>query len=1480
MLSYYYNLYFTCLYIGEKEELDLRLKTKYIELSLPSATKATVAEHLERMGHKSTEPSDPTPLKSRLISIQAKVCRSEMVVSQKNVNFGRTTVGEHTSWSVVISNLSAIPLMYCITKSGSIASGFLFFSSGRHREISPHSMHQIEIEFKPTLPGPFEEELRIHNILNPQNSQSIVIKANVTKSESFSVRVINESSSDAESYNLGNVVVGKYSQTLSFCVNNNTSKTRQLIVDASHLDVVALSSIHAEAYNVQVEELSTVCTLNCNFTESISETIARKNRISTDEREKLEDKLEFYHQKLKIAKRKNREEKYVKYEKKIASTQAYLSGECDLLEGDKDSDEEKESAKENVAAFDKHGSTEFAGIAGSNAASSELLLLEDADGSSTLGSSTAAYHFKLAADTEVIVHIKFTFLPGASYFLWSGGLEFKGFLRIFECKNEDNVKLIRFHANLFSSQHSTITSDGSFTSFELENSTSTIGTPIALSGQSSPRNSSKSKSFSDCILFLAAVAQWCSYPTKQIYPRYRSMKLLGMSLKLTPSNLHRTMQGEFSVSSTASELGSLRISCYLNMKSDSILLEHTPYDPDEHGRIDFACAPEFEYEYNEEADYFPELNLNISSGCSKKFLVQWRPSVHIKKCMVIGAVCIELRLKHGLLSTLFIPFIGLVESKSIIQVEKYCHLGSLSVGTKKNSSVTINNKSETESLHYLIMVVSVAQSKSAVGKISISSSRTGVISPISSKIVEFNFTGIAIGKFEQQLWVGNLNDRFDQKRMTIRANVVVAESQLVLFPQVDFDDEGKSLHPVKFGLIQISPNSSINSPDFIYKLRMINISDKYLLVSALSNLKKQCYVFSDSQLSKPALLYKLSPLATSYLYIVLRPTSIINTSTDTGRDLIGGIRIIFASLEEGENRKSTELDSKDMEISAKSPDCMLTDEESDEYNKRNKMFERSIVFTACIGSSILKIHAIKSYLSGEADVHTLLQGTFVLENASLKFPLKYAYGENIHVVGRHWSPTKKPSDALLGIPSFYVVDDRRGDLYPGEKREILYFFTSEYKGGLFQQCLNVMNTSTGVESCIELSAFFKDAQISIYSYDSMNTSAAYLLKGENVECENHVWVSATSVTDITTCYIADNNEFESLLHFQITNNSLTSLSFSPVSNLPVHIVYSDVPTVSGTISERAYGSEAPLSVTRFGLMLCGEAAIIGAKQSLQCYIVCKEGTALQESILQSIDVSELRSGKRACVIGDIGILSNRSILDSSEDSANNTQKLLVTPLVGYFKLKINIAMPLLKVEPQVIDFGSVKSNKKSCAVFSVENNSAFALPVSINNMHPWITVMGDEKHEGGNVALLLPAHSQQSVSLQLEVPRLHENILFEEELVIVSIAQECSCSLKLLAKEPKEVISLCASTSTEMNIFKDSSGEKYCLLPDIQIPNSSTNVRSSSKSVNVPMLHCSIGLLNVAKENIRVRASVKVRFVSTCIRLFVLALVVLHLCIC
>ena len=121
---------------------------------------------------------------------------------------------------------------------------------------------------------------------------------------------------------------------ISFRIRNVTQKPRQFIVDASHSDAFSLlfsellTSISnigklgdASTVNVPFEPipdtLQSIVHLSCRFLEVAGDVVQSKLSVQETERIALEDKLEHFQQKLKIAYRKNKPDKIAKYEKKV-----------------------------------------------------------------------------------------------------------------------------------------------------------------------------------------------------------------------------------------------------------------------------------------------------------------------------------------------------------------------------------------------------------------------------------------------------------------------------------------------------------------------------------------------------------------------------------------------------------------------------------------------------------------------------------------------------------------------------------------------------------------------------------------------------------------------------------------------------------------------------------------------------------------------------------------------------------------------------------------------------------------------------------------------------------------------------------------------------------------------------------------------------------------------------------------------------------
>jgi hypothetical protein len=79
----------------------------------------------------------------RQMLIQARICRSIMDVPQKNINFGSVDIKDTRSKVLAVNNVSQVPLLYRVRKSGNIASGDLLIQSGRMGIVRPYGTKEV-----------------------------------------------------------------------------------------------------------------------------------------------------------------------------------------------------------------------------------------------------------------------------------------------------------------------------------------------------------------------------------------------------------------------------------------------------------------------------------------------------------------------------------------------------------------------------------------------------------------------------------------------------------------------------------------------------------------------------------------------------------------------------------------------------------------------------------------------------------------------------------------------------------------------------------------------------------------------------------------------------------------------------------------------------------------------------------------------------------------------------------------------------------------------------------------------------------------------------------------------------------------------------------------------------------------------------------------------------------------------------------------
>eukprot|EP01038_Epipyxis_sp_PR26KG_P006036 gene6036-8310_t len=1254
-------------------------------------------------------------LKPRNLSVRARTGLSELIVLQKNINFGRTLVGDITHRVITMLNKSNIPCLYSISKSGSISSGYLSIPEGRKGAILPMASKSITLIFRPFMAETFEENIVIKNIFNPNNLQAITIKAKVTKNDSF---LISACSNNGNSFNainrykisqtsevnlnnteeqfakpidlydvdeefsyidhalinqlkinssvssiseeskqssvgsvgadlfLGVVAVGeRCDASISFKVKNLTSKPRQMIVDSAHAEAIVLliptianerpsptdpvdmSNPENEAYfnnkfngntdannNISQESfpfepipevLQTVVTVRCSFKITVNTTTGsdlqraqlNKSMLSEEEELALRDQLEFFQQKLKIAIRKNKEDKIAKYEKKIAEKLRQLSSDTNAVvaENTKIVEASNKPQQNDSTRVDDHSIEE----------------------------SSLTCHFTLEPDQEKVVTIKLSVLPGASYQSWVGMLPFKGYFRVFESKNEDFIKNVGFCAMLYSSRLSFLqssllshrkirraTSRSSSFDYTLNvglgspqsgnKSNSQINTTpkrtILLSSKCLSSNS-KHKSIEDnpsedyvapdanivdsleSNTVLVTVCEWSCFPTKQLLvPTNLHDNVVGVSVKLVQASKDQLMHGAFCLVSVLNESFTLTVSLDKSVLSNTCPSDFTLYDETLHGPITTAiCSPGMLNKSKQESNQTnqkleqSEDSFSVSNGF--QFVVQsnkrlmlvlrWRPPSDIDKTVkIFGILNLQTMIngkKFG--NTQALPFISFLDHKSIFKIDRqYNFEGDIPIGFSRSCDIPIFNISTTEELHYILTSEEISASSKDVGKIDKIVGQTGLVAPISSKQISLTFSATSVGKFEQKLWIRNLQDSFDQKRITIHASVGVSQLNFVSFPSLEFvDDElSQKYKPLNLGFIQLEASDNIKPTRYkyfhnvlskslstehlsllisnnMYPLEIKNVSNQELFVTALSNLRSQCYIYCDEQLQIPAINYSIPPHSSVFLRIVIRPSisssiesynpsnpvsspsgvisdttpydakteentnkMIQNSNSKGHRNLSGGLRFLFFQKMDSDISIDSSIHSIHKEVlvdsSVKSEIGLIPPQ-----NLR-KLFEVAIPFTASIGKSYLKTSILKipeEYINTTTYDKVIentdicyVHGKLEIKNTSTTFPLIYSHVlDNKHdaiCIGFDETEEKAITNLHANVSSFHnkdsklvIVDESSFSLHPLQSKEVNFYilFKRNWVGGLFSHEFSLINLHTKDLNNTLVYSYFSNEQL-------------------------------------------------------------------------------------------------------------------------------------------------------------------------------------------------------------------------------------------------------------------------------------------------------------------------------------------------------------------------------------------------------------------
>jgi hypothetical protein len=1072
-----------------EDDPDVQLLTRDIKLNV-----------YESDGSSDIIPLAAHSLKSRSVIVRARVFESEMVINQKNINFGKTVVGELSTRGLSITNKSSIPLLYSIIKSGNIASLFLSVSNDRERGMVPAlTTKTIEFAFKPNLSGLYEETLILENVLNLSNSQSIIIKANVFKLQLFQLLPMearnlvtggddDEAPEPAPTSEMEKELISflnsKYQETqnlsplppfilgtlrgsgsqlsFQFKLVNTSSKQRNFILEFNQMDLYSerVSERIQNNYPLHPHSdspsdplpLRDAAHVVLHYSYAVTNQPEQSNLgLTAEERKYLEDKREKISQKLVIAKRKENTEKILKYEKKLADLISKL--EIDSTPPPRASEEELEGKT----------SADVTPISP---------ILDDA----------GKLSFNVGADEGVIVVVTLTAslrnrLPPLD------PLPACGMLKIYEGKNRDDVKYLYFGTSFLPSADDLEVGDSKTSSENRNYDPSLLLKEEKLASDSavSIRPSTASLPIADKQIsarpFFIEVQDASFFNSRKLYPRHRTPigVILKRGLELArDKDDPGKFAGEFSVISEAGDVSELIL---------SILDDSAANFPSECTNL-FTGAIPCDWKITVTSEHWSH-SLTLSNSVKAENDLNLRVSLPPGERVTCELICtsspnirevftglIGVRLSSPSSSATdntdskILPILCNTIREADIVTDKHVQFGEIHLGKIYTSSLTLKNKSTTEAINYSTSIVSPA---SALGEfIQIVDGAEGTIPLNGTTTLLITFDASVLGKFDHSLLILNRNSN-SVVTVAVNALVTLPQSKFVIYPDIDCDDTGKA-NKLDLGLIQV-PVVKSNEFEYKFQFRILNTSSGFLFVSALSNLKKQVLIYSDEECTNMATNFPLEPGNVTALTIAIRPSKIPQDGAEIGRELVGGIRFIYfvQDLSE-EEEKSGEMISR-------------------------KVYESTVMFKALVGRSKLRItpSCTQFHCSRLASLTSqksgLIKGFVVLENSSPTFPLNY-FLPGVEDMDEVFSSKDFPKRmGQVGFAKFVVFDGCRGSLPTSSKKMLRFAVLLSDISGVMIKTLSFENLATHEIETIELKFFF-DCRTLLSYYPSTSAAAA------------------------------------------------------------------------------------------------------------------------------------------------------------------------------------------------------------------------------------------------------------------------------------------------------------------------------------------------------------------------------------------------------
>ncbi|KAL1530705.1 hypothetical protein AB1Y20_001604 [Prymnesium parvum] len=236
------------------------------------------------------------PQLTRVLPVLATVCISKMKVAQRFINFGFCEPSQQMQKYIVLHNLSAVPLLYRVAKTGRHASFDVSIQKDdRLGCVRPFGAKKIRFSFRPSLTGSFKETLTVHNVQDAKDVEKVVVKAEVVKTATFHVK--------APPLDFGACMLNKPGHVVVRILLINLAR------GARRFSLTCGPSLKLS------DGSAAPCTAKVTF--RLEDSTADGGTLIEQEAKK-EEQLETYERKLKIALRKKKHEKVEKLKRKIA----------------------------------------------------------------------------------------------------------------------------------------------------------------------------------------------------------------------------------------------------------------------------------------------------------------------------------------------------------------------------------------------------------------------------------------------------------------------------------------------------------------------------------------------------------------------------------------------------------------------------------------------------------------------------------------------------------------------------------------------------------------------------------------------------------------------------------------------------------------------------------------------------------------------------------------------------------------------------------------------------------------------------------------------------------------------------------------------------------------------------------------------------------------------------------------------------------